>query len=637
MAEEVVKIAAEAAQSESSSNESDLRLRHIGYYLIDDGFRALEQSLGVSATLRNIFRTWLKRNIFFIYSGSILSVVVAGLVVALAYVMACGGSWLWIFAVVLFFGVPVSEFAINFVQWLVTKFTSPVPLPKLDFEDGISDSARTAVVVQTMFSDMDTVTRTIENLEIRAIGNMDPNLAFGVLADLPEASSEVLPGDTGVINRAKELIAALNERYCPNRPPRFFMMCRKRVFNDKEGKFMPWERKRGKIMEFNRLLRGETKTTFNVIAADLDFLRGCRFVITLDNDTQLPRGVAQKLVGTAAHPLNRAVFNPQTDTVLKGYSIIQPRVGITLQSGSASRFAAIFSGHAGLDPYTRTVSDVYQDLFKEASYIGKGIYDIDAFERALGSRFPENSLLSHDLIECLFARCGLASDVEVFDDYPMRYHAQARRQHRWMRGDWQLLPWLRKYIPNERGGLYPSPIGDLGRWKLLDNLRRSLFPPMFLVALFAIWWFAPGSQWLWLAGWLGVVSFPLFVLCWRLVFDLPFGYSFSSFFFSLFSDVKKQLQLLLLQLVFLPHQAYVAIDAITVTLYRLYFSKKHLLEWETAHATEKRLGGNLRDFTQLMWPIYPLLFLCMLLTSVFCQPGAGVIAGLFFAVWLCSP
>ena len=636
IAEEVVKTADKAALSSDSINDPAIRYRHVGFYLVDEGVEEFKRVLAVRPRLLALIGAFCKRHVLALYLGSIGLVVLAGLLSALHYSLKLGGSSVWLLLLVLLLPLPLSEFAIQIVQWVITKVARPMPLPKLDFDEGISPEAKTIVVVQNIFSDMESVTKACELLEIRAIGNQDENLHFGILGDLCDAETEVTSGDVGIVNRARELVAALNVRY----GPRFFMLFRRRQFNPAEGNYMGWERKRGKIEEFNRLLRGAEDTSFNVIIGELEPLKSARFVITLDSDTQLPPGTASKLAGTIAHPLNRAVFNEHTDVVRRGYSIIQPRVGISVQSGNASLFSAVFSGHSGLDPYTRTVSDVYQDLFQEGSYIGKGIYDIDAFERALRGRFPDNSLLSHDLVEGLFARCGLASDIEVFDEYPVRYHAQARRQHRWMRGDWQIIQWLGRLIPNQAGGRYPSPISALGRWKLFDNLRRTLVPPALFLLLLSLWIFAPGSPGAWFGGIVAILSFSVWNMAWRLVFDLPIGYSVSAFTYGFLHDLRKQIELVVFQLVLLPDQAFISANAIVVTLYRVFFSRRHLLEWETAYASEKRLGGGLKDFAANMTPSTGLTAAGALLLFAVGHGIAGVSLAcllVLFAGWFAAP
>lgn len=634
---EIASAAVACAQEFEATPEGDLRPKHVGYYLVDEGLPILEARLKLRPPIVEQGLRIAKSHALTLYLGGIAAVTLLGMLVAIEYSRQQGGGMLWQLVLLLLLPLPLSEVAILIVQWFATKFVSPKPICKLDFEEGVPESASTVVTVQTIVSDRDAVDRVFESLEIRAIGNHEPNIAFGVLMDLADAPTEVLSGDIGIINRSKEIVQELNQRYCSGGPDRFFVMIRSRQWNPSEERFIGWERKRGKISEFNRFLRGADSTTFSTIVGDVEFLRTVKYVITLDNDTQLPPGSAAKLIGAIAHPLNRAIFDERTGIVTKGYAILQPRVGITLQSAHSSRFASIYSGHTGLDPYTRTVSDVYQDLFAEGSYIGKGIYDVDAFEKVLHNRFPDNSLLSHDLIEGLFARCGLVSDIEVFDEFPMRYHAQAKRQHRWMRGDWQTLPWLGSKIPDVERKLYPSPISILGRWKLFDNLRRSLVPASLFLLLVAIFAFAPGSLCFWMIGLFVIVGFPVYSLFWRFVVDLPIGYSITAFLGSFWSDLHRSVLLVGASLALLPHQALLGVDAMRTSLRRMYVTKRRMLEWQTAADAERRSGGALQDFIAAMRDSWKVTAIALLVVAI-ASPGALLNAPLIiFALWFASP
>ena len=249
-----------------------------------------------------------------------------------------------------------------------------------------------------------------------------------------------------------------------------------RLWNASEGRWIGWERKRGKIDEFVRLLRGAADTSFVERVGDLSVLPKITYCITLDSDTRLPRDAAKALIGIAMHPLNQPRVDARSRLVTEGYGIIQPRVSVTMASAAGSVFARVYAGHTGVDPYTTAVSDVYQDLFGEGIYTGKGLFHVDAFHATLEGRVPENALLSHDLFEGLYARAALATDVEVVDDYPPTVLAHARRQRRWVRGDWQVLLWLFPFVPSRRG-IERNPLSIISRWKILDNLRRSLVPP----------------------------------------------------------------------------------------------------------------------------------------------------------------
>ncbi|MGH9424447.1 MAG: hypothetical protein ACRD3J_31030, partial [Thermoanaerobaculia bacterium] len=369
------------------------------------------------------------------------------------------------------------------------------------------------------------------------------------------------------------------------------------------GVWMGWERKRGKLAQFNKFLRGGARDAFSTIVGDTSRLSFVRYVVTLDSDTVLPRDAAQLLVGAIAHPLNRAHYDPTVGRVTEGYGIIQPRVGVSLTSAHRSFFAAIHSGHPGVDPYTTAVSDVYQDLFGEGSFTGKGIYEVDAFEDATHGRFPENTLLSHDLIEGTYGRAGLATDIEVYDDYPARYLTFTRRKHRWIRGDWQLLGWLKGTVPGPDGP-EPNRLSAISRWKIFDNLRRSLVEIAQLSMLIVGWFLLPGLVVRWTGVVLLAIAFPwLFSLAISLLRP-PRDQSWMAYYLAVGRDAITNAQQFLLAVVFLPHQAVVCADAIGRTLFRLFFSHQKLLEWQTASQVERSLGTRSQlEIWRKMWPV----------------------------------
>jgi cyclic beta-1,2-glucan synthetase len=376
---------------------------------------------------------------------------------------------------------------------------------------------------------------------------------------------------------------------------------RPRRWNPNQGAWMGWERKRGKLAQFNQLLRGEAGDAFSVVVGDIEPLRQVRYVITLDADTVLPPDSAPLLIGALAHPLNQAWYDSAAGRVTRGYGILQPRVGVSLRSSYRSRFAAIHSGHPGVDPYTTAVSDVYQDLYGEGSFTGKGIYDVDAFERATRGRFPDNTLLSHDLIEGNYARAGLATDITVYDDYPTRYFTYAQRKHRWIRGDWQLLPWLTKRVPGPEG-LEPNRLSLLSRWKILDNLRRSTLEVSQLLLLVAGWTMLPGSPLLWTVLGLAAIAAPWVVALLLAGLRPPLDKSWRAYYAAIGRDAVTSAQQMALAIIVLPHQAYVSTDAIVRTLWRLFVSRRNLLEWQTASTTERQAPGSALELWRVMWP-----------------------------------
>ncbi|MFP5406790.1 MAG: glycosyltransferase family 2 protein, partial [Gammaproteobacteria bacterium] len=374
--------------------------------------------------------------------------------------------------------VAASHLSVAVVNWTVTLNVPPQTLSRLALEEGIPDRMRTLVAVPCLLNSEAEVAELVESLEIRYLANRDPNLYFALLSDFTDAPAQTMPTDAPLLAAAVAGIRALNATHEPDGPPRFCLLHRDRTWNEREGVWMGRERKRGKLIELNRFLRGQQAPDFHLLVGDEAILRGVTYVIALDADTQLPPQSASRLVATLAHPLNRPRYDRKRHRVVEGYGVLQPRVSVGASRESASALARLHSDEIALDPYTRVVSDVYQDLYAEASFVGKGIYDVDAFLLATGARFPDNLILSHDLLEGSYARTGLASDVELFEHHPDRYSTEMRRRHRWTRGDWQLLPFV--VAPG-------SGLNLLGRFKMLDNLRRSLVPAALLVLLLNGW------------------------------------------------------------------------------------------------------------------------------------------------------
>ncbi|HYJ47246.1 MAG TPA: protein ndvB, partial [Pyrinomonadaceae bacterium] len=494
---EVARRAVELSAKSHKADAGETRRSHVGYYLIDDGVLELEREFAYRPRFGEKITRAIFRHPTLVYLGmlSLLTALVAG---AFAYyAFHYGASPLLVIACALVVLVPASDLALSILNWDVTRVFHPRVLPRMDTSEGVPETARTFIVIPTLFTSVETVRELLEKLEVHYLANQDEHFFFGLLGDYADAAREEAPGDEAVLDAALSGIIDLNARYGDGRFDRFFLFHRRRQWNESEGKWLGWERKRGKLHEFNRLLRGARDTSFIVSTADQEFLAGVRYVITLDSDTQLPRDAARKLVGTITHPLNRPSFDDERGRVNEGYAILQPRVSISLPSAARSYFARIFSGNTGIDPYTTAVSDAYQDLFGEGSYTGKGLYDVDAFEQALENRVPENSLLSHDLFESLYARAALVTDIELLDDYPAYYDAYAKRQHRWTRGDWQIARWLMPHVPEAGGRRVRNQLPLISRWKIFDNLRRSLAAPMILLWLVASWTVLPGSPLVW--------------------------------------------------------------------------------------------------------------------------------------------
>jgi cyclic beta-1,2-glucan synthetase len=615
-----------AQEARNKSDDAEPRVverrSHVGYYLVAEGASILHQQTGFRPAFGQRIASLLRRypNAYYLSGIGIITLsLVATVLLLVGNSAARGPLVLAILALLL----PCSQIAVELINYLTTLLLRPQLLPKLDFSQGIPDSCATVVAVPALLLNESQVRQLVEHLEVRYLGNRDRNLHFALLTDLPDSRHPASEDDPRVALCA-ELIKQLNEKHAGEARGSFLLAHRHRVYNPRERKWMGWERKRGKLMDFARLLRHEYDS-FPVKVGDLSLLPRVRFVITLDVDTELPRGSAHRMIGAMAHPLNAAILDPQQNIVVSGFGILQPRVAVSVQSAARSRLANILAGERGLDIYTRAVSDVYQDLYSEAIFTGKGIWEVDTLLRTFNNRFPENALLSHDLIEGAHARTGLASDIELIDDYPSHYSAFSRRKHRWTRGDWQLAEWLLPRVPDATGKRIENPLSFDSRWKIFDNLRRSLVEPAAFALLILGWLALPGSALRWTVAaivlmfapaWLHVLSPLVLAARKRDLAILRRG----------LAAFKAGNAALALRLTFLAHQALLCLDAIARVLVRRLVTRQGLLEWETAAEAELRKGhGTVIDrYLSAMPALAAVLAL-------------GVFANRHSAVWVAAP
>ena len=604
---EIARRAAERAREARETGAGDpeaQRRSDPGYYLISRGRQGFEKELGYRVPLSQ----WLRRTYFAAatpgYVGTILVATAAFLALPLVLSAAAGAPG-WTLAVLALLALaPASEVAVAIVNRDVTELVGPRRLPKLELADGIPQDLDTLVVVPALLTSEDEVRELAERLEVHYLSNSDPGVRFALLTDWADSSEESAPEDEPLFVAAREAVSELNDRHgrLADGGQRFLFLHRRRLWNPKEGKWIGWERKRGKLHELSRLLRGDEPTTFFPIEeSDRATLGRVRYVLTLDADTRLPRGAVRKLVGSIAHPLNRPLLDPVAGRVVDGYAVLQPRITPTLPlSGQGTAYQRIHSGPAGIDPYAAAVSDVYQDLFGEGIYTGKGIYDVDAFEEALRGRIPEDTLLSHDLFEGLFARAGLVTDVELFEQFPAHYEVAAARQHRWARGDWQLLPWLLPAVPDASRRVVPNPIPAIGRWKILDNLRRSLFAPAAFSTLLAGWTLPGVPATVWTVAVLAAFAIPgLFSILVGLVPGRR-GISKRSFLRGVGRDLAVGIGQAAFGVAVLAHQAWLMADGIVRTLFRVLISRRRLLEWVPAAQSEAGIDFALGGFYRRM-------------------------------------
>lgn len=603
---------------------------HVGYYLVDEGLETFTQQIGYHPPATERLRRTVFDHPTSFYLGGVTGLSLLVLAGMMAYAWTHSGSLLQTVIAGLFALIPAITIGVNIINWLVTFSLEPRVLPKLDFKEGIPAQCRTMVVVPAMLTSPAEVESLLSQLKLHYLRNPDPLLTFALLTDYTDAEQEHLPEDEALIEQAKQGLVALNQQY---KHAPFYLFHRRRLWNESENAWLGWERKRGKLHEFNRLLRGDKTTSYEVTLGNLTVLSSIRYVITLDADTILPRDSAGQLVATLAHPLNQARVDPVSGRVTAGYTILQPRTQITATSANQSRFTRIFAGDTGLDLYTLAVSDVYQDLFGAGIYVGKGIYDVDAFEASLAGRVPENSLLSHDLFEGSHGRAGLVTDIILYEDYPPHYLVHIRRSHRWTRGDWQLLPWLWPRVPTARGQRVASPLALIDRWKIFDNLRRSLLPPALLFFFLAGWLWLPGSPWIWtLLGLLTPAWAFLISLLGGLIQLLTGGT-----WLELRRSVQENVLRWLLAVAFLPYEAALNLDAIFTTLVRLT-TRREMLQWTTAAHTARLFGREVRLRVTRQQMISAILVSGTLAFFIFLiNPNALPAAFPLLLAWLLSP
>jgi cyclic beta-1,2-glucan synthetase len=614
------------------------RARDPGYYLISKGRSRFEQEIGYRLPLAERL---LRAYVFAAtpgYLGTIVALTATLLALPLLASQASGVSAAALVLLGLVALIPASDLAVALVNRAVPELLGPRALPRLALHDGIPATLRTLVVMPTLLTGDAEIEEQIARLELHYLANPEGAIHFALLSDWMDASTETVPSDDRLLATAIEGIARLNRAHgtVPDGGARFLLLHRRRIWNAVEGRWMGWERKRGKLQELNRLLLGRSETTFIQILGRLpDAPTAVRYVITLDADTRLPRGAAGRLVGTMAHPLNRPAFDPRVGRVIEGYGVLQPRVTPTMPVGrDTSLFQWLTAGPAGIDPYAAAISDVYQDVFGEGSYTGKGVYDVEAFAAAMDGRVPENALLSHDLFEGIFARTGLVTDVELFEEFPTDYEVAAVRQHRWARGDWQLLPWIVR--GDAAIGGRPTPIPLIGQWKMIDNLRRTLSAPAAWLTLVSAWTLPPPLPLVWTAFVLVTIAGPTLLPVFAEVIPRRPGISRRTHLRALAQSVALAASQAAAATTFVAHQAWLMGDAIARTLIRLYGTRRRLLEWMTAaHAGSGLSLGVLSAYRRMSGALVLAAATGALVVLV--RPGSWPVAAPFLVLWGLSP
>ncbi len=583
----IAKKAVECAE-ENTVQQSREYLKHVGYYITDEGISCLKEKMGYKPNLYGKIKSKIKHNAVSWYLGTIT----AGIFIFIALIIGNTYAedtnpilWKYIIAAAAII-IPCSEIVISIFHWSINHLLEPSFLPKLEFASGIPKEVTTVVVVPALINNEKRVHELLDSIEVYYLANNEKNVYFALLGDFKDSHNQKETEDNEIVKGALSHVRYLNDKYCSGEKDIFYFLNRIRKYNDKEKMWMGWERKRGKLMEFNALIRGSNNTSYNVLSGDISNLKNVKYVITLDADTQLPRDCAKKLIGTIAHTLNKPYLDLKNNKVLRGYGLIQPRISVSTTSANKTLFSRIFSGETGIDMYTTAISDVYQDVFGEGIFTGKGIYDVDVFNQILSNEIPENSVLSHDLLEGCYTRAALATDIELIDGYPSSYLSSCKRLHRWVRGDWQLIPWIFK----------KSSLNAISRWKIIDNIRRSLLPVSLVVLTLLSFSILPKSERWFAIAVIALLAPMLFDVSEAVVAPIK-GISLSG----KVNNGKTMVEQIFLIFCFLPYVSCLMLDAIIRTIYRVYVSKRNLLEWQTAADAEAQTGKQLKYYIKAMW------------------------------------
>ncbi|MEI6132550.1 MAG: glucoamylase family protein [Bacillota bacterium] len=614
------------------------RTRHVGYYLIGQGIKELEKTHKISKNNSISAADLVSKYPSLLYIGTITTITLFLSAIAFRYSMISSSvenMLLFLFFSAIVF-IPSSEIAVSFINWIVCKTLTPAIFPRLELKNGIPQNLSTIIVIPSLIPDKKRVKELLSSLEGHYLSNRGDNLFFALVGAFKDADDESINNDLSVVNAAIEGVKRLNNKYAKDSSEKFFFFHRSSHYNKSNNKWIGWERKRGAIIEFNDLVLGKKDTTFAHMSNENPPFENVKYIITLDSDTMLPMEMAKKLIGTMAHPLNMPVIDNLKGVVTSGYALMQPRIDFDSESSNASLFSKIYTGQQGIDPYANAISDVYQDLFGEGIFTGKGIYDLKVFQTVLRNAIPDNTILSHDLLEGSYLRTALVTDTKLVDSYPSKYNSHAARLHRWVRGDWQLLPLLFSKIFNfNRSSRIKNPLSLLSRWKMLDNLRRSLIAPSLMVLLALSFSFLPGNCLFWIAYFIISLIIPLVTGMISTVASGRFGSGKIKKHIPVIFGLKATLYQILLTFVFLPHQAYLMINAVSVTLCRL-ITRKNLLEWVTAADTERIQKNSLKSYYRKMHASIWMPLGIAILTFLFKQTDLTA-SLILLVIWMFSP
>ncbi|HEX5669076.1 MAG TPA: cyclic beta 1-2 glucan synthetase, partial [Chitinophagaceae bacterium] len=633
--QEIANLAIHLAKNAADKHGEAERRAHVGYYLVGKGVRLIQQTAKISLPLYDRFQDKVRCYPLPVYTGMIvlITLIIAGSLTARVY---ANGSQIWlIIAAAILSVIAASHLAVTIVNWLTTIFIQPRLVPRMNYTKGIRAGSRTIVVIPAMLNSIEQLESLVESIEVYFLANRDEYLHFGLLTDFPDSQTETMPEDEQILSWTKQKIEDLNKKYNSRDNSIFFLLHRPRKWNRIDKIWMGYERKRGKLTDLNGILRGEGKDRFSLIVGNQQLFPDIKYVITIDSDTQLPRDSARSIVASMAHPLNKPHFDEKKQRVTEGYGILQPRVALSLAGSENSLYARLHGTDLGIDPYTRAVSDVYQDLFDEGSFIGKGIYDVDVFRKGLDNRFPENRILSHDLLEGCILRSGFLSDIQMYEEYPSRYSTDVKRRHRWIRGDWQIAAWALPLVPGVQKGLFRNTLSALSRWKIFDNLRRSLVPFALIVLLIGGGTVLnDGLFWSFIVT--AILLLPALIIAARDILHKPKDILLKQHFKDSIQSILNNLYQTIFTLACLPYEAYFTVDAILRSFWRMVVSRKNLLEWNRSDDPGSDQPQNIAALYRTMW-IAPLMGLSGLVYLTVYKPITHIFADPILILWICSP
>ena len=608
-------------------DNEDERKSHIGYYIIDKGIYDLKKELNIENCKISCEKKKSRRYI----SSIIILTSLLDLITSYGFLNVTK-SLIFSILLLIFMYIPISEIVIKAIQYILSKTVKPKIIPKLDFSEGIPREYSTMVIVPTILKGKKDVKEMLEKLEVYYLANKSENIYFTLLGDCTTSSKEVERFDEEVIKEGKETIEKLNKKYS-SKTDIFNFVYRKRLWNSKENNFLGWERKRGIISEFNSFLLGDTRNTFSYNSLENKQIPEIKYVITLDSDTNLVLDTAKELVGSMAHILNKPIIDPKKNIVVEGYGILQPRIGIDIDASRKTLFTKIYAGMGGVDAYSNAISDIYQDNFGEGIFTGKGIYDLKVFHQVMENVVPENTVLSHDLLEGIYTRCGLVTDVILLDSYPSKFNSYILRASRWIRGDWQIINWQNNKIINRKENEITNPINELGKFKILDNLRRSLLEITQLASLIILFVInKPSMSYFYIIVFLSIFIDLLIALLNTIIFKKE-GIKKQASFENKLPGLKLSVVRAIINYSVIIYKAIISFKAIAITLYRVLKSKEHLLEWTTADEAEKKSQEDIESFLKEMWPDILVGFILLIISINKTSIWMAITA----VIWIISP